>query len=88
MASDLVRDSSKFAQILRGLGFEEGHALHAVVGNNNLTFALFGGAWLLGGICSSGDVALSSAAIAGQVYNNHIFWRYTKIIAACQSQRS
>ena len=88
MASDLVNDSAKFAQILRGLGFEEGHALHAVVGNNNLTFALFGGAWMLGGICSSGDVALSSAAIAGQVRSNHIFGRYTKIIVTCHGQRA
>ena len=74
MASDLVRDSAKFAQILRGLGFEEGHALHAVVGNNNLTFSLFGGAWMIGGVCSSGDVALSSYAIAGQVHDELHPW--------------
>ena len=66
-ASDLIKDSQGFALALKGLGFGCGDAIHTVIGNHNLTLGLMGGAWTLGGICSSGDIALDSKAIAGQV---------------------
>ena len=66
-ASQFETAAKKFAVILGGLGFQKGDALHVCIGNHNYCYALFGGVWTLGGLCSCGDVALDPNAIAGQV---------------------
>ena len=57
----------RFSAIFRNKGFKKGHSLLAFVGNNNFMYAAYGGAWILGGRVSSGDVSLDSSSIASQV---------------------
>ena len=67
MASEFETYSKKFAVVLGRLGFQKGDYIHACVGNNNLVFPLFGGAWTLGGICSTGADTMGPSSIHGQV---------------------
>ena len=67
MASDFERYSKKFAVVLQQLGFHKGDYIHTVVANNNLLFPVFGGAWILGGICSTGADTIGPTSIHEQV---------------------
>ena len=68
MASDFERYSKKFAVVLQQLGFHKGDYIHTVVANNNLLFPIFGGAWILGGICSTGADTIGPTSIREQVH--------------------
>jgi len=67
MASDVEKIAQKFAVVLHKLGFGKGDSIHFCLDNDNYVFPLCGGAWLLGGTCSTGNAALDSKAIASQV---------------------
>jgi hypothetical protein len=57
----------RFSVIFQQYGFTTGDAIFAYVGNHNLLYPAFGGAWILGGIVSSGDVSLDYTSMASQV---------------------
>ena len=58
----------RFSVIFQRNGFSAGDAILAYVGNHNLLYPAFGGAWILGGKVSSGDVSLDYTSMASQVY--------------------
>ena len=57
----------RFSIIFQENGFTKGDSLIAYIGNHNLLYPMFGGAWLLGGRVSSGDETLETKSIISQV---------------------
>ena len=58
---------NRFSIIFQENGFKKGDSIIAYIGNHNLLYPMFGGAWLLGGRVSSGDETLETKSIISQV---------------------
>ena len=58
---------NRFSIIFYENGFTKGDTIIAYVGNHNLLYPMFGGAWLVGGRVSSGDDNLETKFITSQV---------------------
>ncbi|XP_059093403.1 luciferin 4-monooxygenase-like isoform X1 [Tigriopus californicus] len=66
-ATDALNYGKRFGAFFEQHGFKRGHVVHLILGNENLTFPICFGAWILGGCVSTGDVNLEPRSLAAQL---------------------
>ena len=59
-----LANGRKFAVLLKSIGFGKSDSAHFCVGNHNQLFPGCFGVWILGGVCSVGDINLEVRGVA------------------------